>query len=144
MLKHLMIFDLNLSELPTLKEYDGFLPELLGIDDNTKIKELTEVLKIFSKTSVSWIFADFAFFSLRNYIKRCRLGFCNIWKDGDYLKNTIYHSDIWYEEYIAVFLPAFGSLMISFFSTMNYLPNLFSPKELDSLQYFSIGASCLA
>jgi hypothetical protein len=129
MLKYLMIFDLNLSELPTLKEYDGFLPELLGIDDN----KITEVLKTFSKTSSSWIFADFAFFSLRNYIKRCRLGFCNIWKNEDYLNKSIYQSDISYEVYIAVLIPAFGSLMISFFTTMNYLPNFFSPKDLDSL-----------
>jgi hypothetical protein len=28
MLKYLMIFDLNLYELPSYKNYDGFLPEL--------------------------------------------------------------------------------------------------------------------
>lgn len=31
-----MIFDLNLSELPVYKNYDGFIAELLNIDDDKK------------------------------------------------------------------------------------------------------------
>jgi hypothetical protein len=40
-------------------------------------------------------------------------------------------------------LPVIGSFMISFFTTINYLPSILSSKELDSLQYFHIGASSL-
>jgi hypothetical protein len=84
-----MILDLNLSELPAFKDYEGFVPELLGIADNAEIKEITEVFKNFSKTSGSWIFADLAFFNLRDYLKRCRFGSCNFWKK-DYPQNTTF------------------------------------------------------
>jgi hypothetical protein len=48
-----MIFDLNLSELPEYKNYDGFLLELLKIDDNKYKNEITTVLKTFSKSAVN-------------------------------------------------------------------------------------------
>jgi hypothetical protein len=52
-LKYLMIFDLNLSELPEYKNYDGFLLELLNIDDEKYKNEITRVLKTFSKSAVN-------------------------------------------------------------------------------------------
>jgi hypothetical protein len=84
MLKYLTIFDMNLYELPAFKNYDGFILELFSVIDDTQIKETSKIFKFFSKTSVSWIFADFGFFNLRNYHKRCRLDRCNIW-NNDYL-----------------------------------------------------------
>jgi hypothetical protein len=48
-----MIFDLNLSELPAYKNYDGFLAELFNIDDDKTVKEIKKVFKAFSKLSVN-------------------------------------------------------------------------------------------
>lgn len=97
---------------------------------------------MFSKTSSCWIFADLALFSLRNYLKRCKFGFCDIW-NTDKIQRTIYVADTWWEPLLKVILPFVGSIAISFFTTMNYLPNNFAPKELDSFQYFYIGCSAL-
>lgn len=48
-----MIFDLNLSELPVYKNYDGFIAELLNIDDDKKVKEIKKVFKAFTKLSTN-------------------------------------------------------------------------------------------
>ena len=132
-----MIFDLNLSELPEYKNYDGFLLELLNIDDEKYKKEITRVLKTFSKSAVNQIFADFAFFTLRNYLKRCKFGFCNFWNKNKYQPN-FYESGTWFESFLALSLPLFGSLMISLISIQIFLPDFFTNKDLDSFQYFYV------
>jgi hypothetical protein len=82
--KYLMLIDLNLSEMPHLKEYNGlFFEVFLGLDaanlkDNYVFKELIDAFKLFAKLSLNQIFFDLGFSMLKTYMKRCKFGFCDI------------------------------------------------------------------
>ena len=117
-----MIFDLNLSELPAYKNYDGFLAELLNIDDDKTVKEIKKVFKVFSKLSVNQIFVDFAFYNLRNFIKRCKFGFCNLWVE-DEVKYSFIESFSWIEPLVTFVLPGFLSLLGSLIVLLIYFPD---------------------
>jgi hypothetical protein len=83
-----MLFDLNLSMLPHLKDYNGLLFEvLLALDrgnlrNNYIFKELINSLKLFSKLSFFQIFFDLGFFILKTYLKRCHFGLCDFFLVG--------------------------------------------------------------
>ncbi len=133
-----MIFDLNLSELPAYKNYDGFLPELFNFDDNKIIKEIVGAWKRFSKTSFNQVFLDFAFYTLRDYLKRCRFGFCNLWIEEE-LQSEILKVSSWVEPVMTYGVPGLGSLLTSLLVLLIYNPvGLVSTPEIDGFQSFYI------
>jgi hypothetical protein len=85
---------------------------------------------------------EFALYQLRDFFKRCKFGFCNLWLEAEYQDDPFY-SSTWYEPILTFLIPGVFIISLNFFAITYFYTTDFIKQSPNSYQLLIMNTSSM-